>query len=166
MFPKTPRPYLYVVLFFSILLNLTGLASIVDGVVVWANFIKDFIEQYQIYVRGSLAEVFRFIWPADWPFPPNWFFDLIIVWSSFYAAFRVFMVFEPKNRRFNYRFLGPSWVPLFLGPLVPIVYWLRLRRFIGQHRKQLLGQFKKRTQLSDIGKKAIVKRLFCDFFPI
>jgi hypothetical protein len=43
--------WLYVGLVISGLLNLTGLASIVDGLVTWAHFFRDIIDVYRTVIR-------------------------------------------------------------------------------------------------------------------
>lgn len=70
----------------SVLLNITGIASFVDGLVVWADFFQNIIEFYRTTIRAPLAELVSAVWPAGWPPIPGWCFDIFIVWSAFFLA--------------------------------------------------------------------------------
>ena len=82
----TGWPLSYFWLTLSILLNLTGIASIVDGMVEWAGFFQNIVELYRETVRAPLAELVATVWPAGWPQIPGWCFDILIIWSAFFIA--------------------------------------------------------------------------------
>ena len=70
----------------SVLLNLTGIASIVDGLVQWAAFFQNIIEFYRTTIRAPIAGLVAVVWPAGWPPIPGWCFDVLIIWSAFFLA--------------------------------------------------------------------------------
>ena len=47
-------PIVYLWLALSLLLNVSGIASIVDGFVHWASFFKDFLDIYRAWIREPL----------------------------------------------------------------------------------------------------------------
>ncbi|MFA5900958.1 MAG: hypothetical protein WC829_17805 [Hyphomicrobium sp.] len=73
-------------LLLSVLLNVTGIASIVDGFVRWAGFFQNIIAFYRATVRAPFADLVAMVWPAGWPPIPGWCFDVLIVWSAFFLA--------------------------------------------------------------------------------
>jgi hypothetical protein len=79
-------PFLYLWLALSMLLNVAGIASIVDGLVHWAAFLKDFLGVYRTWIRQPISWAVHVIWPAYWPKIPLWGFDLIVVWSTIFLA--------------------------------------------------------------------------------
>jgi hypothetical protein len=65
-----PKPYLIIYLGFSTLLNILGLASIADGIIVWSGYIAEIIKVYHqflrpdfigylIFLAGGVAEISR-----------------------------------------------------------------------------------------------------------
>jgi hypothetical protein len=56
-------PFAYVSLAVSVLLNVSGIASIVDDVVVWAGFIRDFIDLYRDWIREPILWALHLAWP-------------------------------------------------------------------------------------------------------
>jgi hypothetical protein len=72
--PKKPEigPFIYVGLVISVLLNVSGMASIVDGFVVWAGFFRGFVGLYRAWIRSPLQWLPGLIgihlpgWVADW----------------------------------------------------------------------------------------------------
>ncbi len=80
--------WLYVGLVISGLLNLTGLASIVDGLVTWAHFFRDIIDVYRTMIREPLAYVGNHIWPFG--HIPHWAFDVFVLWSALFLATNIF----------------------------------------------------------------------------
>jgi hypothetical protein len=80
--------WLYVGLFVSGLLNLTGLASIVDGLVTWAHFFRDIIDVYRTVIREPLAYVGNHLWPFG--LIPHWFFDVFVLWSALFLAANIY----------------------------------------------------------------------------
>ena len=79
-------PLLYLWLALSMLLNVAGVASIVDGLVHWAAFFKDFLNIYRAFVREPITWGAHLIWPVSWPKIPGWGFDLLIIWSLIFLA--------------------------------------------------------------------------------
>lgn len=79
-------PILVAWLLISVALNVTGLASLVDGAVVWVKFFQQFIDQYRVLVRNPLQAAFHFVWPSSWPTVPGWAFDLLVVWASVFVG--------------------------------------------------------------------------------
>jgi hypothetical protein len=79
-------PFLYLWLALSMLLNVAGVASIVDGLVHWAIFFKDFLNIYRVWIRGPISWAAHIIWPASWPKIPTWGYDLLVIWSAVFLA--------------------------------------------------------------------------------
>ena len=80
--------WLYVGLAISGLLNLTGMASIVDGLVTWAHFFREIIDVYRTVIREPLAYVGNHIWPFG--HIPHWAFDVFVLWSALFLATNIF----------------------------------------------------------------------------
>jgi hypothetical protein len=85
-------PILYLWLALSMLLNISGVASIVDGFVHWANFFKDFLDIYRAWIREPISWAVHLVWPSWWPKIPPWVFDLLVIWSAFYFGANVVIV--------------------------------------------------------------------------
>ncbi len=85
-------PFLYVWLSISMLLNVSGMASIVDGFVVWVGFFREIIDQYRIWVREPILWVVNLTWPSGWPPIPGWVADYLCICSSVYLAMNVVSV--------------------------------------------------------------------------
>jgi hypothetical protein len=79
-------PFLYFWLALSMLLNIAGVASIVDGLVHWAGFFRDALDNYRASIREPLSWAVHLVWPSWWPKIPAWVFDLLVVWSTFFLA--------------------------------------------------------------------------------
>ena len=80
--------WLYVGLVISGLLNLTGMASIVDGLVTWAHFFREIIDVYRTVIREPLAYVGNHIWPFG--HIPHWVFDVFVLWSALFLAKNIY----------------------------------------------------------------------------
>ncbi len=91
--------WLYVGLVISGLLNLTGMASIVDGLVTWAHFFRDIIDVYRTVIREPLAYVGNHIWPFG--HIPHWFFDVFVLWSAIFLAANIIVRRENDNTIFG-----------------------------------------------------------------
>jgi hypothetical protein len=61
------------------LLNLSGMASIIDGFVTWANFFRNFIDVYRAVIRQPLAWIGQLLWPFG-PIP-GWVLDVFVIWA-------------------------------------------------------------------------------------
>src|SRR5450759_5632167 len=87
-----PKPYLVLWLALSMLLNILGIASIVDGAVTWLGFVAELIATYRKFLREPLLFVAELFWPASWPRIPRWTADVLIVQSSFFISYLLFTV--------------------------------------------------------------------------
>jgi hypothetical protein len=86
----------YTWLALTIVLTLTGLASIVEGFIIWADFFARIIDVYKATLRGPIANIVYLFWPSEWPRIPKPIFDIIIIWTAFFTALRVFWAREGK----------------------------------------------------------------------
>jgi hypothetical protein len=124
-----PKPYLILYLALSALLNVLGLASLVEGVVTWAGFLAEVINVYHQFLRDPILRAVMYFWPAAWPKVPSWAIDLFIIQSSFFISYRLFMAFEKEKYLITFKevqILQP--VLVFLGgPFVPFFQLIRLR---------------------------------------
>lgn len=95
-------PILAAWLLISVALYVTGLASLVDGAVVWVKFFQQFIDQYRTLVRNPLQAAVSFIWPSSWPAVPGWASDVLVVWASvFIGTGTLSLIVRPQNYRKN-----------------------------------------------------------------
>jgi hypothetical protein len=78
--------WIYVWLGVSMLLNLSGMASIIDGFVTWTNFFGNFIDVYRAVIRQPLAWVGQFIWLGP---IPGWVFDVYVICAALFLAFNI-----------------------------------------------------------------------------
>jgi hypothetical protein len=79
-------PFLYLWLALSTLLNISGIASIVDGLVHWVHFFRDFLDIYRTWIREPISWAVHLMWPSWWPRIPKWMFDVFVVWAAFFLA--------------------------------------------------------------------------------
>jgi hypothetical protein len=70
----------------SVVLNVIGMASLVDGVVVWADFIRHIIGIYREVVHEPLRLAIGLVWPAGWPPIPRTAIDLLVMWSCVFLS--------------------------------------------------------------------------------
>jgi hypothetical protein len=89
---KPDNFWLYVWLGISGLLNISGMASIVDGFVTWAKFFREFIDAYRWAIRDPLAHLGNAIWPFG--HIPGWVFDVFVLWSALFLALNIFVYRE------------------------------------------------------------------------
>ena len=125
-----PKPYLVLWLALSMLLNILGIASIVEGAVTWLGFVAELIATYRKFLREPLLFIAGFFWLTSWPRIPPWTADVLKIQSSFFISYRLFMAFEKRRYLIVFRqvkILQPVLVFLF-GPVVPFFQLLRLRR--------------------------------------
>ena len=123
----------YAWLALTVILTLTGLASIVDGFVIWADFIAQIIHVYKSTLRDPIAHLVDIAWPQGWPRIAKMVFDLLIVWSAFFTALRLFWAREGRWIRKSGR--GRiSWPLAFaLGPFVVSYYALIFGRLVNEN---------------------------------
>ncbi len=76
--------WLYAGLVISGLLNLTGMASIVDGLVTRTHFFRDIIDVYRALIREPLAYAGNHLRPFG--HIPHWAFDVFVLWSALFLA--------------------------------------------------------------------------------
>ena len=79
--------WIYIWLGVSVMLNLSGMASIVDGFVTWANFFRNIIDVYRATIREPLAWIGNLIWPFG-PIP-GWVFDVFVIWAALVLALNI-----------------------------------------------------------------------------
>jgi len=80
---RLSKNYLFVPLSLSVALNVTGLAGLVDGAVVWIGFFKDAVNLYSEYVRQPLMTATNAVWPPSFPQIPKTAYDFFVVWLAF-----------------------------------------------------------------------------------
>ena len=68
-----------------------GLASLVDGAVVWAQFIQQIISVYRTAVREPLQWIAFQFWPASWPSIPPSAFDVLVIWSCLFLSLNLML---------------------------------------------------------------------------
>jgi hypothetical protein len=130
-----PKPYLIIYLGFSTLLNILGLASIADGIIVWSGYIAEIIKVYHQFLRDPILLVILSFWPVGWPKFPGWAVDILIVQSSFFLSYRLFIAFEKSQYLVTYQRVHP--LLIFVGgPLVPFFQLIRLYRKGGVETEQ------------------------------
>ncbi len=153
---STPRPYLVLWLALSVLLNILGIASIVEGAVTWVGFVAELIATYRKFLREPLLYFAALIWPNFWPRIPPWTADVIIIQSSFFISYRLFLAFEKARYLMVFRqvkILQPILVFLF-GPVVPFFQLLRLRR---------KGHFETRLARKEAREAAVAERQYATY---
>jgi hypothetical protein len=141
--PETARhgPFLYLWLALSTLLNLTGMASIVQGFIDWAQFLAEFINLYRVSVREPLSWAAHLAWPSSWPRIPGLVIDWLCVSAGFFLAMNIFGLIRDKQTFFGWlmaEVAGASsafkkvsmalthtihlLMAVVLGPLLPLVF--------------------------------------------
>ena len=68
------------------LLQLLGLASIVESFQIWTGFFQQIVDVYQQWVRAPLYALVLALWPTALPTPPKIGADLLVIWGTFFAA--------------------------------------------------------------------------------
>jgi hypothetical protein len=81
---------------------LLGLASIVESAKIWVGFFREVVELYQHWVRVPLYNLFMAVWPASWPVLPHITIDLLIIWTSFFAAANYHVIREDGRNIFSH----------------------------------------------------------------
>ncbi len=81
----------------SVLINVSGIASIMDGFFRWHGFFRDFLDLYRAWIRGPVSWALHLAWPASWPHIPETLIDLLIVWSGFFLATNIYFLKEEKK---------------------------------------------------------------------
>jgi hypothetical protein len=87
--------WLYLWLAISVIGNIIGLSSLVEGVVTWAAFFKDIIDLYREYIRGPIAFIGNHLWPFGKI--PGWVFDFLIVYLLFYISANIASILRYKK---------------------------------------------------------------------
>jgi hypothetical protein len=129
-------PIVYLWLALSLLLNVSGIASIVDGFVHWANFFKDFLDIYRAWIREPLSWAVHLVWPSWWPMIPPWVFDLLVIWSAFIFGFNVGVI--RNSGRSIFSVICDSVKDFFFGlayivawPLILLIFFLGNDKYHG-----------------------------------
>jgi hypothetical protein len=87
-------PFFYGWLALSLLINVSGIGSIVDGFVHWAGFFRDSLDIYRHLIREPLSWTVNLVWPPSWWKIPPWVFDLFVIWSAFFLASNIAVMRE------------------------------------------------------------------------
>jgi hypothetical protein len=153
----------YIWIGMTIILTVTGLASIVDGVVVWADFIAQILQVYKSTLRDPLAQAINMLWPTGWPRVPKSFFDFAIVWSSFFSGLRLFWSREGRWLRDSRGRAKISWWTAFvLGPFVGSYYAIKFGHFLNSEADAIELEARLhesgKERLSELGIDALRKR--------
>ncbi len=138
-----PRLYLVIYLALSAILNILGIASLVDGVVSWAGFAAQIVATYRAYLREPILHVVIFFWPNNWPRIPGWVIDILIIQSSFFISYRLFMAFETRKFGNVFKELKISTLGIFHflgGPIVPFFQLLRVVRIAKRELRMARGE--------------------------
>jgi hypothetical protein len=111
------------------LLNVAGIASIVDGLVHWAAFLKDFLGTYRTWIRAPISWAAHLLWPASWPKIPTWGFDLIVVWSAIFLAANICWL-----KKFSKTIIGDliNRHGIFAGVLQTVIAFVTFPFFLAQ----------------------------------
>lgn len=145
----------------SVVFTLTAFASIVEPFLVWADFFSRIIQVYKSTLRDPLAQLVNAFWPSGWPRIPKVLFDLLIVWSAFFTALRLFWAREGKWLRNSRQRI--SWPLAFvLGPFVVSYYSIQFGALFNQEEgsvaEELFSHETGEEELSWEGLEAVRKR--------
>jgi hypothetical protein len=138
-----PKPYLIIYLILSAVLNILGIASLVDGVVSWAGFAAQIITTYRAYFREPILHFLIFFWPSGWPRIPGWVIDILVIQSSFFISYRLFMSFEKRKFGNVFKELKISKHGIFYfigGPIVPFFQLLQVVRIARREIQMARGE--------------------------
>jgi len=112
----------------------------------WAGFAAHLVETYRTYFREPILHFVVFFWPRNWPKIPGWTIDVLVIQSSFFISYRLFMAFETGRFGNVFKELKISRPGIFHflgGPIVPFFQLLRVmqiaRREIKMARKEALN---------------------------
>ncbi len=142
----------YIWLGLTIVLTLTGLASIVDGFVAWADFITQILQVYKSTLRDPVARLVDIAWPPGWLRIPKMLFDLLIIWSSFFTGLRLFWAREGRWLRNSRGRARISWPLAFaLGPFVGSYYAIKFGGFLNDEANSVDCEM----HLHEIGEKEL-----------
>lgn len=103
-----PHPLLLATTILSIILSVTGMASIVDGFIVWIDFFHHLIDLYRANIREPLQLGLKAIYPSNWPLPPLVLYDAVIVLSALYAGLCLLVRFGSEELATLFRIFIPS----------------------------------------------------------
>jgi len=70
----------------STLMNISGMASVVDGLVTWRVFFKDLVVTYREWVREPVAAAFNWIGVSL----PHWLTDAFVLYGGLYFTLAAF----------------------------------------------------------------------------
>ncbi len=117
-----PKPYLIIYLVLSAILNILGIASLVEDAISWAGFAARIVATYRAYLREPILQIVVLFWPHNWAKIPGWVIDILIIQSSFFISYRLFMAFETRRFGNVFKELKISTLGIFHflgGPIVP-----------------------------------------------
>lgn len=128
---RLPKALVLVPLIVSITLNITGLASLVDGFVTWVGFFGEVVQLYEFLIRQPLIHIVNFVYPFSWPRIPLWVFDIAILWTTFGLSTQLMIKFGYDDIRNVFSTISndndidfsksKAWVAFILEPAMFIV---------------------------------------------
>ena len=92
-----PKPFLYVWIALSTLGNLTGIASICDGIVEWVGIFGQYITFYQENIRAPINDFLSSIWLHFIFEMPAWMGDYFVILGAYATSMALFGLMEGKN---------------------------------------------------------------------
>jgi hypothetical protein len=124
-------PLGYLGLLVSVLLNISGMSSIVQGFVELGGFLGDLVGQYRTWIREPIRLGFSFIWIPL----PGWLADWLCITGSFMVAQNSIWLLRDGRAYFgtiaeefkngDYGMVAFGLLNLILGPLyAPLIYAL------------------------------------------
>jgi hypothetical protein len=78
----------------SVLLQASSIGSLVEGLVNWVGFFREFLDVYQKFIRAPIRQLLVTIFPVWLPLPNLWVIDLGVAWTITSAA-----IAAAQNRR-------------------------------------------------------------------
>lgn len=147
------------------MLSILGLSSIVQGIVVWSGFIREAVNIYTKYFRGSIVLIFEKIKPDFIPPIPTYVYDIIVIWACSFIVIRIFMALENEPQIIVHRsMMRWTFYPkmFLLGPLAPFYLRTVTSGRITYERESTLKEIdedNKENILNELGKDALRKRM-------
>jgi hypothetical protein len=166
------RPIAYALLVFSLVLNLTGLASLTDGLVNWGGIFRRLLDLYEL-----MRELARHLIGFSDETKYKWLFNALVIWSSFFVAFRMHDSFEPREGRIPgssqwfERLCHFLFGPFFVPSLIFLRWQLRKRNddtyydflaglYLGMSGRELSRKFLE--YLYDLKKEEVINNFVAD----
>jgi hypothetical protein len=128
-----PRnPFVYIWLGTGVVLNITGLASVVGDVVKWIQFFAELWATYQSWVRDPLLQTLMLFWPNWFPPIPRFVADAFVIWSGLWIAITIYHyqvarslklaeVFKAKQNEVSESLLHGRRLPVVLVEIIALM---------------------------------------------